>query len=81
MSHTTRRHFLASASAAAGVLTFADHLGMSQSAAPVADGLKLRYIEPAQRWVDALPLGNGRLGAMVFGGGAVTPVNFAGLPQ
>ncbi len=28
----------------------------------------LRYDSPAQEWTDALPLGNGRLGAMVFGG-------------
>ena len=26
------------------------------------------YEQPAKRWVEALPLGNGRLGAMVFGG-------------
>jgi len=26
------------------------------------------YRQPASRWVEALPLGNGRLGAMVFGG-------------
>ena len=30
--------------------------------------LRLWYREPADRWTDALPLGNGRLGAMVFGG-------------
>jgi alpha-L-fucosidase 2 len=30
--------------------------------------LKLWYKEPAQEWVEALPIGNGRLGAMVFGG-------------
>lgn len=30
--------------------------------------LKLWYNEPAEQWVEALPLGNGRLGAMVFGG-------------
>ena len=29
--------------------------------------LKLWYNEPAERWVEALPVGNGRLGAMVFG--------------
>ena len=29
--------------------------------------LKLWYIHPAKQWVEALPLGNGRLGAMVFG--------------
>jgi alpha-L-fucosidase 2 len=26
------------------------------------------YREPADRWTDALPVGNGRLGAMIFGG-------------
>ncbi len=31
------------------------------------DSLKLWYEEPASQWVEALPLGNGRLGAMVFG--------------
>ena len=31
------------------------------------DDLKLWYDEPAARWVEALPVGNGRLGAMVFG--------------
>ena len=30
--------------------------------------LKLWYNEPANEWVEALPIGNGRLGAMVFGG-------------
>ena len=29
---------------------------------------KLWYKEPASTWTEALPLGNGRLGAMVFGG-------------
>ncbi len=29
--------------------------------------LKLWYNRPAERWVEALPLGNGRLGAMVYG--------------
>ena len=29
--------------------------------------LKLWYSHPARQWVEALPLGNGRLGAMVFG--------------
>ncbi|HLA54107.1 MAG TPA: glycoside hydrolase N-terminal domain-containing protein, partial [Flavitalea sp.] len=30
--------------------------------------LKLWYKQPAKEWVEALPLGNGRIGAMVFGG-------------
>ncbi|HLP03540.1 MAG TPA: glycoside hydrolase N-terminal domain-containing protein [Opitutaceae bacterium] len=31
-------------------------------------GLELWYRQPAKEWTEALPLGNGRLGAMVFGG-------------
>ena len=30
----------------------------------------LWYAQPAERWTEALPVGNGRLGAMVFGGAA-----------
>ena len=30
--------------------------------------LKLWYDRPASEWVEALPIGNGRLGAMIFGG-------------
>src|SRR5690348_2363697 len=30
--------------------------------------LVLWYTRPAQEWTDALPVGNGRLGAMIFGG-------------
>jgi alpha-L-fucosidase 2 len=35
---------------------------------PTSSTLKLWYRQPASQWVDALPVGNGRLGAMVFGG-------------
>ncbi|MGB2807901.1 MAG: glycoside hydrolase family 95 protein, partial [Sedimentisphaerales bacterium] len=31
-------------------------------------GLQLWYNQPARKWTEALPVGNGRLGAMVFGG-------------
>jgi hypothetical protein len=31
---------------------------------------KLTYDKPASKWTEALPLGNGRIGAMVFGGTA-----------
>ena len=34
---------------------------------PKAQFLKLWYDKPAQVWEEALPLGNGRIGAMVFG--------------
>lgn len=30
--------------------------------------LRLWYASPAERWTDALPIGNSRMGAMVFGG-------------
>ncbi|MEN8117164.1 MAG: glycoside hydrolase family 95 protein [Bacteroidota bacterium] len=30
--------------------------------------LKLWYNKPAEKWTEALPVGNGRLGAMIFGG-------------
>ena len=32
--------------------------------------LSLWYRQPAMKWVEALPVGNGRLGAMIFGGAA-----------
>lgn len=32
-----------------------------------AEGLKLWYAQPAGQWVEALPLGNSRLGVMVYG--------------
>jgi alpha-L-fucosidase 2 len=37
-------------------------------AADPAERLRLRYERPAHQWTEALPIGNGRLGAMVFGG-------------
>ena len=33
-----------------------------------ADDLKLWYSRPANNWTEALPIGNSRLGAMVYGG-------------
>lgn len=38
--------------------------------------LTLWYREPATEWVEALPVGNGRLGAMVFGGGETERIQF-----
>ena len=35
---------------------------------PSESALTLWYRQPAAQWVEALPVGNGRLGAMVFGG-------------
>ena len=40
---------------------------INESSAPKTP-LNLWYCRPAQAWEEALPIGNGRLGAMVFGG-------------
>ena len=37
-------------------------------AMPPEQPLALWYQRPAGEWLEALPLGNGRLGAMVYGG-------------
>ncbi|NPD92773.1 glycoside hydrolase family 95 protein [Xylanibacter muris] len=45
--------------------------GISVARSAVADTIKkhtLWYTTPAKHWLEALPLGNGRLGAMVYGG-------------
>jgi alpha-L-fucosidase 2 len=39
-----------------------------QAADPLEHDLVLWYRQPAAKWTEALPVGNGRLGAMVFGG-------------
>lgn len=40
----------------------------ADEAPPPPGALTLWYREPAKEWNEALPIGNGRLGAMVFGG-------------
>ena len=44
--------------------------------APEERRLELRYDSPATEWTEALPVGNGRLGAMVFGGVAEERIQF-----
>ncbi|KAF5275916.1 hypothetical protein FQR65_LT16518 [Abscondita terminalis] len=44
-----------------------DTLFLSGSALAAQNSLKLQYDKPAGNWNEALPIGNGRLGAMVFG--------------
>ena len=69
-SGVTRRDFvLQSAVVAGGVLVGGKRLlaaEMHQTPAP--NPLTLWYRRPAAQWTEALPIGNGRLGAMVFGG-------------
>jgi len=43
---------------------------ISNSLIAKAEDLKLWYDKPATKWVEALPLGNSHLGAMVYGGTA-----------
>jgi alpha-L-fucosidase 2 len=59
MSKLTRREFVAGVSA----LTLT-----GDAAGAETDALVLWFKKPADKWTDALPIGNGRLGAMVFGG-------------
>src|SRR5262245_36451419 len=41
-----------------------------------ADDLTLWYAKPAEKWTEALPVGGGRLGAMVFGGTAEERIQY-----
>ncbi|MGQ9592602.1 MAG: glycoside hydrolase family 95 protein [Planctomycetota bacterium] len=47
-----------------------DRARLEGEAAPPEGKLVLWYRRPARTWDEALPVGNGRLGAMVFGGAA-----------
>ncbi|PTW48847.1 alpha-L-fucosidase 2 [Sphingomonas faeni] len=67
----TRRDMLEGAAAVAVAALAGPGAGPSQAwAAAPADGPRLWYRQPAVAWTEALPVGNGRLGAMVFGGTA-----------
>ena len=41
---------------------------LTEAATDKPSDLKLWYLKPASKWTEALPIGNGRLGAMIFGG-------------
>jgi alpha-L-fucosidase 2 len=45
-----------------------DTMTLTGEALPPTEPLTLWYRRPAKEWLEALPLGNGRLGAMVYGG-------------
>lgn len=51
-------------------------IGILVSSSAFSQDLKLWYKHPAEKWVEALPLGNGRIGAMVFGGVASDRIQF-----
>jgi len=68
-NRTTRRRFLSVSAAAAALLTQRPALAFVPEVPPKDDETpyKLHFKQPAAIWPDALPIGNGRLGAMVFG--------------
>jgi alpha-L-fucosidase 2 len=55
-------------SAGLSLLALLPPIAEAQPTKPAGHDLSLWYREPANEWTEALPLGNGRLGAMVFGG-------------
>lgn len=71
MKTWTRRQTLKGMGATALTAPVLVQTQMSEAAtlsAPLADPLTLWYRQPATVWTEALAIGNGRLGAMVFGG-------------
>lgn len=50
------------------VFVLASIVGLARAGDTEPQPWRLWYEQPATRWTEALPLGNGRLGAMVFGG-------------
>ena len=62
MASRTRREFLSTVPLAMGAASLA------AQETPAGPDLTLRFNAPAREWSEASPLGNGRLGAMVFGG-------------
>jgi hypothetical protein len=65
----TRRDFMLHSLALTGGLVLSGSVPVGAAPHLVRQGkeLKLWYRGPAAAWVEALPVGNGRLGAMVFG--------------
>src|SRR5687767_9132343 len=56
------------------ILLAVSWIGTASAADP--SDLRLWYPRPAGAWVEALPIGSGRLGAMVFGGTADERIQF-----
>ncbi|HEX7158512.1 MAG TPA: glycoside hydrolase N-terminal domain-containing protein, partial [Edaphobacter sp.] len=64
-----RRRFLTASAATAAVLSQRALFAGAQEAATEEEATpyKLFFRQPAATWADSLPVGNGRLGACVFG--------------
>ncbi len=75
MSSLSRRGFLGTTSALLGDLSLPTRFSSALDRPVAPNDLTLWYDKPAAQWIDALPIGNGRLGAMVFGGGEAGAFN------
>ena len=63
----TLRILLAAALAAAALAIMAG-LGLAAEVSPPDEAMSVWFVSPAKSFHESCPLGNGRLGAMVFGG-------------
>ena len=68
---TTRREFVIGSSA---IALYPPWLLHAEDTA-AADEPELWYSKPASRWMEALPVGNGRIGGMVYGGTSVERID------
>jgi alpha-L-fucosidase 2 len=69
-NHPSRRRFLATSAAAAAAISQRKALALAWQDLTTTDDptpYKLFFDQPAAAWPDSLPVGNGRLGACVFG--------------
>ena len=70
--NVTRREFLKAASTVLAAGAVLESAPASSAASQIRDRtLRLWYRQPAANWNEALPIGNGRLAAMIFGGAAI----------
>ena len=58
------------------ILTLVLTVNLISAAVPPEGDYALWYDKPASKWEEALPLGNGHLGAMVFGGASKERIQF-----
>jgi len=65
MGKSTTEYFISVLAGAAIVLALSSCSARREEAGMAA--LRLRYNRPAAQWTEALPIGNGRLGGMIFG--------------
>jgi alpha-L-fucosidase 2 len=64
MPQTSRRRFLQMAPAAAALTAMGRAADGGRDPSPTT----IWYQQPASKWEEALAIGNGRMGAMIFGG-------------